>query len=286
MGGRQRGLAIACLSIAVVLLIGAAHSSFGADNPPLFPRTPLEQAEDLLAEGDGIAPARPLLEAAMADPGSHHRALGHLVLLAIDERDMASIQPLFDAHRAFPFEVPSQFGRRASYYELERLRRTYDRALQAIDSRQWPEAELGMAQLLGDEAFHRQAVGWLFHIAMRKRDFPRARFVADLANEGDADAATSLDVVAACAEQRMGARQPSLGHLIRAIGARGGYGASVDDRTTVQRAVYLGMVRLHVALDQCFLKGLTRVEEARPIFPDLPDEVLRYLARPAPRGAS
>ena len=47
----------------------------------------------------------------------------------------------------------------------------------------------------------------------------------------------------------------------------------------VQRGVYLAMIRLHVELDQCFLHGMNSPSEARPLFPDLQDQVLAYLAR-------
>jgi len=42
------------------------------------------------------------------------------------------------------------------------------------------------------------------------------------------------------------------------------------------------MIRLHNDLDQCFLRGMRSPTEPRPVFPDLPDQVLAYLARRAP----
>lgn len=241
----------------------------------------LDRALHALADGDRDA-ALPLLTEALGVAADHHTAYGRLVQLAVEARDAAALARLFAAHRAFPFEQPEHFQRRVQYFELGPLRRASNQAIQAALARNWPEAEQGFSLLLGDEAFHRHAASWLFRIAMQRRDFDRARFLAELARAVGDDPAASADVLAACAVQRADERQPSFGHIIRELGRRGGYAGPAEARMTAQRSVYLAMVRLHVELDQCFLNGMTRVEEARPLFPDLPDAVLAYLARPGP----
>lgn len=255
-----------------------AHEASDAARPS---ESALDRALHALDEGDRDA-ALPLLTEALGVAADHHAAYGRLVQLAVEARDEAALARLVAAHRAFPFEQPERFQQRVRYFELGPLRRTSNQAIQAALARNWPEAEQGFSRLLGDEAFHRHAVSWLFRIAMQQRDFERARFVAELTRAVGDDPAASADVLAGCAAQRVDARQPSFGHLIRELGRRGAYAGSPETRVAAQRSVYLAMVRLHVELDQCFLNGMTRVEEARPLFPDLPDAVLAYLARPAP----
>lgn len=253
-----------------------------AQTAPTEP-TPLERADALLA--DGLASeAEPFLIQALDDERTHFAAFGRLARLAIARADAAGLAGRITRHRDFLFSDPDQFQHRAQFYELGPLRRIYNQAIQAAIARRWDEADHGFAQLLGDEAFHRDAVGWLFHIAMRTNNFEPARFLADLAEITLPDPATAADVPAACAAQRMGDRQVALGRVIRAVAGLGGYGPRADERVAAQRAVYLAMIRLHVQLDQCFLHTMTAVEQARPLFPDLADGVLRYLARPAPKG--
>lgn len=248
------------------------------------PASALGRAERLLEEGDDPAQARPLLVEALEVAADHHRAYGRLVQLAIDARDDAALGRLFASHRAFPYERPDQFRERVSHYQMGVLRRISNQAIQAAMNRRWTDAEQGWSQLLGDEAFHHHAVSWLFRIAMKQRDVERARFVAELARYAVADPATSADLLAACSAQRLGERQPAFGYLIRELSRRGGYADLPEVRVPAQRAVYLAMIRLHNELDQCFLSGMTRVSEARPLFLDLPDEVLAYLARRAPKN--
>ena len=255
-----------------------AHEASDAARPS---ESALDRALHALDEEDHDA-AIPLLTEALGVAADHHKAYGRLVQLAIAARDEAALARLAAAHRAFPFEQPERFQQRVQYFELGPLRRASNQAIQAALARNWPEAEQGFSLLLGDEAFHSHAAIWLFRIAMQRRDFDRARFMAEQARAVGDDPAASADVLAACAAQRVGTRQPSFGHLIRELGRRGAYAGPPEARVAAQRSVYLAMVRLHVELDQCFLNGMTRVEEARPLFPDLPDAVLAYLARPAP----
>ncbi|MFZ5863702.1 MAG: hypothetical protein ACOYXR_12775 [Nitrospirota bacterium] len=245
---------------------------------------PLERADALIA--DGLASeAEALLVQTLDHERTHFAAFGRLARLAIAQRDAAGLAALIARHRDFLFGDPDQFQHRTRLFELGALRRIYNQAIQAAIARHWDEAEHGFSQLLGDEAFHRDAVGWLFHVAMRTKDFERARFLADLAGMTLPDPGASIDVLAACAAQRMDDRQVALGRIIRAIAIPGGYGPGADERVAAQRAVYLAMIRLHVQLDQCFLHAMTDVAQARPLFPDLPDGVLRYLARPGSKGA-
>lgn len=215
----------------------------------------------------------------MQNPGEHFSAYGKLVEDALRARDQTQIQALFDAHRAYPFSQPAQFQQRVQYYELRPLRQIYNQAVQAAQSRQHAEAEQGFSQLLGDEAFHRQATGWLFRIAMRQKDFARAKFIAGLAESYADDPATSPNVLGACAAQRDDDRATALALLDKELKRRGADSGSAEQKRDAQQAVYLAMIRLHVEIDQCFLNAFKNPNEARPLFPDLPDRVLAYLAR-------
>jgi hypothetical protein len=268
--------------ISVICALSAQPSP--AQTASVLPEpTLLERADALLADGL-TSEAEPLLVQALDDERTHFAAFGRLARLAIAQRDAAGLATRIAGHHDFLFGDPDQFQHRARFFELGPLRRIYNQAIQAAIAQRWDEAEQGFAQLLGDEAFHRDAVGWLFHIAMRTKDFERGRFIADLAAMALDDPGTAADVPAACAAQRVAERQVALGRVIRAIAGLGGYGPRADTRVAAQRAVYLAMIRLHVQLDQCFLHTMTEVAQARPIFPDLHDGVLRYLARPAPKG--
>lgn len=238
----------------------------------------LERAQHLLDEGK-VDAAKTLLDEAMQVPAQHFSAYGKLVESALDARDHAQIQALFGAHRAYPFSQPAQFQHRIQYYELRPLRQVYNQAVQAAQSPRQEEAEQGFSQLLGDEAFHRQAAGWLFRLAMRQKDFARAKFIAGLAGDYADDPATSPNVLGACAAQRDGDRATALALLDKELKRRGADAGSAEKKRDAQQAVYLAMIRLHVEIDQCFLNAFKNPNEARPLFPDLPDRVLAYLAR-------
>jgi hypothetical protein len=242
------------------------------------PASLLEQARQLIHERD-IPQAKKVLARALSVPSDHFAAYGHLVRLAIEVQDREELSMLFDSHRAFPFEDPALFRSRIQHYEMGGLRRAYNQAIQDAIARRWPEAEHGFSLLLGDQAFHHQALGWLFQLAMQQRNPKKAQFISGLAHQRFENPATSGDLMSACALQRMDHQQPALGHLIRELARRGAYAGSVKVRVSAQRAVYVAMIRLHNELDQCFLHGMRNVEEARPLFPDLPDQVLSYLAR-------
>jgi tetratricopeptide (TPR) repeat protein len=242
------------------------------------PESAVTQAERLIESGQ-TAEAKQILASALESPGEHAPAYVRLVQLAIAEEDSAALQTLFARHRAFLFEAPEEFRLRLNVYGLQPLRRRYNEAIQAAMNRNWTEAERGFAMLLGDGAFHVQATAWLFRVAMQQRDFSKARFLAELARHPPEDPGASADVLAACALQHLGQRQPALGHLARELGGRHAYDGPAEARVAVQRAVYLAMIRLHVELDQCFLHGMNSPSEARPLFPDLQDQVLAYLAR-------
>lgn len=237
---------------------------------------PLARAEAYFAEGNYNA-AKPLLEALMAEAMQHHAAYGRRVQIALHERDAEALARLFAAHNTFPFEAPPQFQSRVQHYELYLLRRVYNQAIQAGLARDFAAAEQGFSQLLGDPAFHRQAAGWLFRLAMQQKDFERAQFIATLAEAAGEDPALSSPVLSACALQRAGQRDAALAAIKRALNAPGP--AAADAGLARQRAVYLAMIRLHVELDQCFLHAFSKPDEARPYFPGLPDPVLSYLAR-------
>ncbi len=242
------------------------------------PESAAARAERLIESGQ-TAEAKQILASALESPGEHVPAYVRLVQLAMAEEDSAALQTLFARHRAFLFEAPDEFRLRVNAYELRPLRKRYNEAIQAAMNRSWTDAERGFATLLGDGAFHVQATTWLFRVAMQQRDFSKARFLAELARRPPEDPGASADVLAACALQRLDQRQPALGHLARELGGRHAYDGPAETRLAVQRAVYLAMIRLHVELDQCFLHGMNSPSEARPLFPDLQDQVLAYLAR-------
>lgn len=238
----------------------------------------LERAQTLLDQGK-TQEAKVLLAKVLEEPASHLAAYGHLVGLAVASKDKAQLDRLFKAHRAYLYMEPATFQQRIQYYELLPLRRTYNEAIQAALARQWRPAQDGLYRLLGDAAFHRQAVVWLFRMAIQQRNFGDAQFIAGLPDAAGADPAASQNVLEACAAQRRGDRKTAMQHLDQELRQRGAYGQQRTARLDAQRAVYLGMIRLHVELDQCFLGMLTTTAEAKPVFPDLADEVLGYLAR-------
>jgi len=240
---------------------------------------PLQRAKDFL-EKDQIPEAKALLMEALEDPREHFEAYGILVDHAIGTQDEPALVRLFELHQTYPFARPDQFRRRVNYYELRMLRRIYQGAIEEGERRQWTASDWGFSQLLGDPALHEEAVEWLFRTAMQRRDFHRARFIARLARHDIVNPAVSFDLMTACSLQRLGERQPALGHLIRELGRVGAYAGTGLVRQKAQQAVYLAMVRLHNELDQCFLRGLRNVTEARILFPQLPDEILAYMGRP------
>ena len=238
----------------------------------------LERAQTLLDQGKSQE-AEVLLTEALEEPGQHYTAYGQLIGLAVAGKDKTVLERLFKAQRAYPYLEPAKFQDRIQYYELLPLRRTYNEAVQAALARQWRPAQQGFYRLLGDAAFHRQAVTWLFRMAMQQKNFADAQFIAGLADAAGADPAASRNVLEACAAQRHDDRKTALQRLDKELRQRGAYGQQRELRLEAQRAVYLAMIRLHVELDQCFLGMLTTIAEARPVFPDLADEVLSYLAR-------
>lgn len=255
-----------------VWLANASHAADSAAEPV----TALARAEQLLDEGR-VADAASLLREAMDVPSDHYEAYGRLVRLAIDARDRETLSRLFADHSTFPFAVVSEFRRRVAFYDLWRLRRTYNLAIQAAMAKHWAQAEQGFAQLLGDGAFHDQAAAWLFRTAVERRDYDRARFLAELTRVPIDNPVGSADLLVACALQPQGERQPALGHLIRVVSGSHGYTGSGVRRGQAQRAIFLALLRLHNDLDQCFLGLVSGIPEARRIFPDLPDEILGYL---------
>jgi len=239
------------------------------------------RVQQLVDEGKAKE-AQAMLVGAMQDPEQHSAAYGKLVNLAIAARDQDQLNKLFNAHRAYPFEVPELFQVRVDFYELRALRKVYNQAVQDFLGRQWPQAEQGFTQLLGDTAFHSQAVPWLFRIAMKQKDFDRARFIATLAKSNTEDAAASPNILGACAAQRKSDREKSqeaMTLLSEEIKQRNGYVESLQDRLAAQQTVFVAMIRLHNEIDQCFRFAMKSPAEARPLFPDLPDKVLAYLAR-------
>lgn len=287
-------MAVACLAHASIRttlgwLVAVSSLAWGLCQPGWAqeadrvsePESAVARAERLLESGE-VEEAKQVLAAALHVPADHDQAYVQLVQIAIAERDLAGLHSLFARRQAFLFEVPEEFQRRVNAFGSGAIRKRYNAAIQAAIARQWAEAEQGFASLLGDGAFHTQSAAWLFRTAMQQRDFLKARFLADLGRDAPDDPGTSADVLAACALQRLDQRQPALGHLIRELGRRGAYDAPIERRVTEQRAVYLAMIRLHNELDQCFLRGMTSPPQARPLFPDLPDQVLAYLARRAP----
>ncbi|MEO5574300.1 MAG: hypothetical protein ABIR48_07450 [Gammaproteobacteria bacterium] len=251
-----------------------------ADTIPQAPPT-LERAQQLLEEAEETE-AQAILREILKDPQQHSAAYGQLVWLALVARDQARLNELFDAYWAYPFEDPEQFQGRIEFYELQDLREIYNQAIQDFMARRWPPAEQGFSRLLGDAAFHRQAASWLFRIAMKQKDFERAQFIAGLARLPTDDAASSPNILGACAAQRKSDRQKSqegLTLITNELKQRNGYGESPKDRLAAQRMVFVAMVRLHNEIDQCFRFAMNTPAEARPLFPDLPDKVLAYLAR-------
>lgn len=237
-----------------------------------------ERAQTLLDQGK-TQEAKALLAEALDEPDQHFAAYGQLVGLAIAAKDERELERLFKAHRAYPYVEPGKFQQRVQDYELLPLRRAYNEAVQAALARQWRPAQEGFHRLLGDAAFHRQAVVWLFRIAMQQHAAEQAQFIAGLADKAADDPASSRNVLEACAAQRRGERKAALQRLHEELQQRGAFGRQREARLDAQGAVYLAMIRLHIELDQCFLGAMTTVAEAKPIFPDLEDEVLGYLAR-------
>lgn len=248
-----------------VSLLGSAYAE------PQTDTVTLEQAEAGFAAGN-YAEVKPHYQALFNQALLHSVAYGRLVEIALHERDTQTLTHLMAAHNAFPFDAPQQFQSRVQFFELNRLRKVYNQALQADLSRDWKTAEQGYAQLLGDPAFHRQAVNGLFRSAMRQKDFERARYIATLAERAGPDPVSSADLLEACALQRADQRDAARTAVKRVLDTRAD--------AAWQQKVYLAMIRLHVELDQCFRHVWLAPREARPFFPDLPDAVLSYLARP------
>ncbi|MEO5702318.1 MAG: hypothetical protein ABIQ54_00250 [Gammaproteobacteria bacterium] len=241
----------------------------------------LDRATTLLSDGKEGEAKSVLLEA-LQDPGQHFAAFGALVSLAIVARDQPRLDELFETHRAYPFETPENFQGRIEFYELRYLRRIYNQAVQDFMDSRWPEAEQGFSQLLGDAVYHRQSVAWLFRIAMRQKDFERAQFIAGLAKSYADDATTSPNILGACSAQRKSDQQvsqPALSLISEELKLRNAYAESLQTRLEAQQIVYVAMIRLHNEIDQCFRFAMSKPAEARPLFPDLPDKVLAYLAR-------
>lgn len=272
-GGLLRSEAIRKVLGPAAVIIGWAFLGIvGAEG------TALERAQTLLDQGKAQE-AMVLLAEALEEPDQHLAAYGQLVGLAIARKDKAELDSLFKAHRAYPYMDPVKFQQRIQYYELLPLRRTYNEAVQAALAKQWRPAQEGLYRLLGDAAFHRQAVVWLFRMAMQQRNFEDAQFIAGLADKAGNDPAASQNVLEACAAQRRDDRKTALLWLDKELRQRGAYGRQREARLDAQRAVFLAMIRLHVELDQCFLGMLTTTTEAKPLFPDLEVGVLSYLAR-------
>lgn len=280
-------MAIVCIARAWLVTLLSLAPGLGqtawAQAPDREPEaeSAIMRAQRLLESG-AVEEAKGALATALHAPADHDRAYVGLVEIAIAERDLAGLHALFAQRRAFLFDVPEEFQRRVNASGTQGLRKRYNQAIEAAIARRWGDAEREFAALLGDGTFHVQSVAWLFRAAMQQRDFSKARFLADLARHPPDDPSTSPDVLAACALQRLDQRQPALGHVIRELGRRGGYDGPLEHRVEEQRAVYLAMIRLHNELDQCFLRGMRSPADARPLFPDLPDQVLAYLARRAP----
>ncbi len=236
------------------------------------------QVRDLIDRGRADE-ARKLLRTALDHPSKHFSAYGTLMQMAIEAGDSDEVAALVRMHEEYPFAAPAKFSTRVQYYDAPVLQRIHDQAVQSALKKDWPEAEHGFSQLLGDGLFHEEAVKWLFRLAMRRHQFERAEFVSGLAHHHFPDRSRSADLLTACVLQRKGHRQPALGHVIRLLGSGGAYHGDGRKRVRTQRAVFLAMIRLHNGLDQCFLHQLKSPAQARPVFPDLPDRVLKYLAR-------
>ena len=244
-----------------------------------------ETADTLLARADAYysegntTQGEALYREALGTTEYHVEAYGKLVQIALSQQDAVALKQLFSAHRAFAFEAPQQFRSRIQLYEMLRLRAAYNQALQAALSHQWTQAEGHFSRLLGDEAFHRQATGWLFRLAMQQKNFERAEFIAGLAQDYADNPAATPELLAACVLQRTDRRAPALALIKKALMQRGAYRGAKDARVDAQRAVYQAMIRLHEENDQCYLNAWKTAAEARPYFPALPDAVLQYIAR-------
>jgi len=263
-----------CVALLCVV-ISAASSAVDA---PAEAAQAFEQAEAYYAEA-AYAMSVPLYRQAMQEPRYHVAAYGRLVQMGIRNQDQAALQQLFSSHRAYLLEAPEDIRQHLQLFDMLGLRRTYNEALRAEIARDHDTAEKGFARLLGDEAFHRQATFWLFRLAMQQKDFKRARFIANLGRLYPAEAATSPELLAACALQRDGEREQAMAQLAALLTERGAYQGDAAARVDAQRAVYLAVIRLHEEHDQCFLHAWNTPEEARVYFPTLSDEVLRYMAR-------
>ena len=264
---------LALLCFLIIALLSAVS--------PVVAGPLLERAQTLLSEGKK-GEAQPLLLEAMQDPEQHFAAYGILISLALAAHDQVRLNELFDAHQAYPFQAPENFQGRIEFYELRYLREIYNQAIQHFLARRWPQAEQGFSQLLGDAAYHRQSVAWLFRIAMKQKDFERAEFIAGLGKAFSDDPASSPNILEACAAQRKSDRQvsqPALSLISEELKRRNAYAESVQTRLAAQQTVYVAMIRLHNEIDQCFRFAMGKPAEARPLFPDLSDEVLAYLAR-------
>ena len=261
-----------------VLAVSCVTCTAGAETPAEEVDGIFAHAELTFAAGEGDR-GEALYRIAMSTPLQHTVAYGRLVQIALGKQDAAALKQLFSAQRAFAFEAPQEFRSRIQVYEMLRLRRTYNEAVQAAARHQGAEAERSFAQLLGDEPYHRQAVGWLFRLAMQQKDFARARFIADLARSYTDDPAATPELLAACALQRIDQRESALAQIKQDLTRRGAYRGDKDARVDAQRAVYVAMIRLHEENDQCYLHAWKTPAEANSYFPALPDAVLSYIAR-------
>ncbi len=265
-----------CILISGVWLVSAQVNAETSVEEPVD--SLLARAAAHYSDGDttqGVA----LYREALGATEHHIEAYGKLVEIALNQQDTVALQQLFDAHRAFVFEAPQQIRARIQLYEMVRLRSAYNAALQAAQAHQWAQAEERFSQLLGDEAYHRQATGWLFRLAMQQKKFARAQFIAGLAQSYADNPATAPELLSACALQRTDQHAPALAQIKKVLTQRGAYRGGKDARMDAQRAVYLAMIRLHDEHDRCYLGAWKTVAEARPYFPALPDAVLQYLAR-------
>lgn len=74
--------------------------------------------------------------------------------------------------------------------------------------------------------------------------------------------------------QRSGKDAAALAQIKQALESYGAASEVNDTRLEAQRVVYLGMYRLEIELDQCFMFAMNSLEAGRALFPDLPDGVL------------
>lgn len=264
-------LALGVMQLANVQASDAALAAGEAD-------TVLARAETHYSDGD-TAEAERLFREALGINEFHVAAYGRLVQIALSRQDAAALKKIFNLHREFAFETPQQFHPRIQLYEMVRLRNTYNAAWLAAMSHQWPQAEEQFSRLLGDEALHRQALGWLFRLAMQQKNFKRAQFIAGLPQDYADNPAATPELLSACVLQRTDQHKPALVQIKKALAQQGAFRGGKAERADAQRAVYLAMIRLHEENDQCYLNAWKTVAEARPYFPALSDEALRYLAR-------